>query len=54
MRKENACMKGELKLFRSYFLQWWREKFRFAIMEKPELRQQLIESSQNLYDIVDA
>lgn len=54
MRKENGKLKGELKLFRYYFLHLWRDKQRYAILEKPELRQELIESAQNLYDAVEA
>ena len=54
MRKDNARLKGELKLFRYYFLQVWREKQRHAIQDKPDFRQELICSTKHLYDEVDA
>jgi len=39
MRKENAQLKGQMKLFRYYFLNLWRDKqHRNAIAEKPEFR----------------
>ena len=54
MRKDNARLKGELKLFRYYFLQVWREKQRHAIADKPEFRQELISTTKHLYDEVEA
>lgn len=50
MRKENNRIKGELKMGRHFFLNHWRDRYRIAINEKPELKQLLIESAQNLYD----
>jgi hypothetical protein len=32
----------------------WREKHRHVIADKPEFRQELINSTQNLYDEVSA
>jgi hypothetical protein len=43
-----------LKLFRYYFLQIWREKNRHAIADKQEFRQELVESTMNLWDEVQA
>ena len=37
-------------MFRYYFLNMWKERSRIVIQEKPELKQELIESAQNLYD----
>ena len=54
MRKDNIKLKGQLKLFRYYFLQVWREKNRHTIENKPEFRQELVESTSNLYDEVQA
>ena len=43
MRKENAQLKGQMKLFRYYFLNLWRDKqHRNAIAEKPDFRQELV------------
>ncbi len=50
MRKDNTRLKGELKMFRYYFLNMWKERSRIVIQEKPELKQELVESAQNLYD----
>ena len=50
MRKDNVKLRGELKLFRYYFLNLWKERNRVHIMDKPELKQELIESPQYLYD----
>jgi hypothetical protein len=50
MRKDNLRLRGELKMFRYYFLNIWKERSRIIIQEKPELKQELIESAQNLYD----
>ena len=50
MRKDNLRLRGELKMFRYYFLNMWKERSRIVIQEKPELKQELIESAQNLYD----
>lgn len=56
MRKDNERLKGELKLFRYYFLHLWREKFRKDINqpENQQFRHQLIHSSSKLYDEVQA
>ena len=54
MRKDNARLKGQLKLFRYYFLQIWREKNRHMIDNKTEFRQELVESTSNLFDEVQA
>ena len=54
MRKDNVRLQGSLKLFRYYFLQIWREKNRHAIDSRPELRQELVNSTQGLYDEVQA
>jgi hypothetical protein len=45
MRKENQKMRGELKLFRYYFLNMWKDRSRIIIQDKPDLKQELIESS---------
>ena len=45
MRKDNQKLKGELKMFRYYFLNMWKERSRIVIQEKPELKQELIESA---------
>jgi hypothetical protein len=50
MRKDNQRLKGELKMFRYYFLNMWKERSRIVISEKQELKQELVESAQNLYD----
>jgi len=43
MRKENAEIKGQMKLFRYYFLHIWREKqHRHFLADKPEFRQSLV------------
>ncbi len=55
MRKENAQLKGQMKLFRYYFLNLWRDKqHRNAIAEKPDFRQELVQSTQALFDEVNA
>ena len=54
MRKDNAKLQGQLKLFRYYFLQVWREKNRHVIDSKPEFRQELVNSTQGLFDEVQA
>ena len=54
MRKDNAKLQGQLKLFRYYFLQVWREKNRHVIDNRPEFRQELINSTQGLFDEVQA
>ena len=38
MRKDNSRLKGELKMFRYYFLNMWKERSRIVIQEKPELK----------------
>ena len=38
MRKDNTRLKGELKMFRYYFLNMWKERSRIVIQEKPELK----------------
>lgn len=45
MRKDNQRLKGGLKMFRYYFLNMWKERSRILIQEKPELKQELIESA---------
>eukprot|EP00347_Sterkiella_histriomuscorum_P007525 403348586 len=54
MRKENQRVKGEQKLFRHYFLNMWKDKCRQYLFDKPELKLELIESCQNLYDQYEA
>ena len=54
MRKDNNRLQGQLKLFRYYFLQVWREKNRHAIDSRPEFRQELVNSTQGLFDEVQA
>ena len=54
MRKDNKRLEGQLKLFRYYFLQVWREKNRHSIDNKPEFRQELVQSTSNLFDEVQA
>ncbi len=51
MRKQNSVIKGHQKLFRYYFLHLWREKqHKNALADKPELRNELVQSSQALFD----
>ena len=52
MRKDNAKLQGQLKLFRYYFLQVWREKNRSVIEQRPEFRQDLVTSTMGLFDEV--
>lgn len=56
MRKDNERLKGELKLFRYYFLHLWRDKCRKEInqQENQEFRHSLIQNSSKLYDSVNA
>ncbi|CDW88536.1 UNKNOWN [Stylonychia lemnae] len=54
MRKENQRIKGEQKLFRYYFLNMWKDRSRQFFYDKPEMRMELLESSQNLYDQSEA
>ena len=44
MKKDNTKMKGELKMFRYYYLNMWKDRSRMIIQEKPDLKQELIES----------
>ena len=44
MRKDNQKLKGELKLFRYYFLNIWKDRSRMIINEKADLKQELIDS----------
>lgn len=53
MRKQNADLKGQQKLFRYYFLNIWREKqHKHALADKPELRSDLVQSTQAFFDTV--
>jgi hypothetical protein len=55
MRKENMELRGHQKLFRYYFLNLWREKpHKHVLQDKPELRNELIQSTQALFDEVKA
>ena len=56
MKKDNEKLKGELKLFRYYFLHLWRDKYKKEINqhENQEFRHKLVQSTNHLYDTVDA
>lgn len=56
MRKDNEKLKGELKLFRYYFLHLWRDKYRKDInqYENQEFRHNLVQTTNKLYDNVEA
>jgi len=56
MRKDNEKLKGELKLFRYYFLHLWKDKFKKDIQqpENNEFRHSLIQNTGKLYDTVEA
>ena len=56
MKKDNEKLKGELKLFRYYFLHLWRDKHRKDLnqVENQELRHGLIQTTNRLYDTVEA
>jgi hypothetical protein len=56
MKKDNEKLKGELKLFRYYFLHLWRDKYKKELNqpENQEFRHSLINSSTKLYDNVEA
>ena len=56
MKKDNQKLKGELKLFRYYFLHLWRDKYRKDINthENQEFRHQLVQNSNSLYDTIEA
>ena len=56
MKRENERLKGELKLFRYYFLHLWRDKYRkdISLPENQELRHGLVHSTNKLYDTLEA
>ena len=56
MRKENERIKGELKLFRYYFLHLWKDKYRRDIQapENNDFRHALIQNTSKLFDSVEA
>ena len=49
-------IKGELKLFRFYFLHIWKEKYRKEVNqpENQEYRHSLVQSTNGLYDALKA
>lgn len=55
-KKQNELIKGELKLFRFYFLHIWKDRYRKDINqpENQDYRHSLIESTNNLYDQLKA
>ena len=55
MKKENKTLMGKLRMFRHYYFKYWNDKAaRIVLEEKPDLKNNLIEDSTHLYDIIDA
>lgn len=56
-KRENERLRGELKLFRYYFLHMWRERQSRFMLNQPEndaLRQAVVSSTNRLWDGVSA
>jgi len=47
-------IEGQLKLFRYYFFTEWSDKNRARLMDKTELRHNLISNAEHLFEKIDA
>lgn len=53
IKSENTSLMRDMKLFQHYFFNFWKERSREVLLERPYLVDNIIESPQNLYNICE-
>ena len=53
IKQENVSLMREMKLFEHYFFNFWKERCRDNLLERPYLLENIIESPTNLYNICE-
>ena len=53
IKKENTVLMRDMKLFQHYFFNFWKERSRDSLLERPYLVENIVESPQNLYNICE-
>lgn len=53
IKKENVALMRDMKLFQHYFFNFWKERSREGLLERPYLVENIVESPQNLYNICE-
>jgi hypothetical protein len=53
IKQENVHLMRDMKLFEHYFFNFWKERARENLLERPYLVDNIVESSQNLYNICE-
>jgi len=53
IKTENVALMREMKLFEHYFFNFWKDRSRDHLLERPYLVENIVESPQNLYNMCE-
>lgn len=53
IKKDNVSLMREMKLFQHYFFNFWKDRSRDSLLERPYLVDNIVESPQNLYNMCE-